>query len=434
MIPKAIQTTIHEHIRQGDTQPAIELLLANTTGEEHQEVLLLSARLDDIREKELMDLLAPEEIRRERNRINKAVLDITALSGKNKPARWWRHYGKWAMTAIYGIVGILATLSATRPKEGFEVNMNVLCNRVTFRYAGGGSLASEQALQNVQIQNFSRIEVQADSLAGRINTERPAMIPGSQLVFTPLPEIGGADFSAGPIVLSALDFTPGALLSLAITRDISNELQLDIQQSETTGAAFYFQDSLSVQSSYSQIAGWDNAPATDALAFDLFCASTGQLFATADGLSPVLYLHFPDTLDIRSHNLSVREPDFSRREDGVRISSILHATVAAPGNNGQPWLNIEVEEGEDLLCATETPLTITRLVIGRQGIQLALQGVVSRLATGPDARSRNPSVAAWWWHTRRLPLLILGALLGLSVLIIPGMWGAGRQYLKRPNE
>ena len=425
---------VREHIRKGKPGAALEVLLSVLDGALKDQALLLASRLETINRKEREGILSPNEFNTERNRINKAILEIIVLAAQPPPViSWWIRRARRVWVGFMVAFSILVVIMAFLPKKGFYGKLSVVCERVTFRCHEGGNLLDQQSLSEMKVQNFGEVTLQADSL--RLDAdgdgqlfETEAKLAESLVTLHPIPETGGSEVAVLPFSLSRLDYSEGALLTLNRTKDKPEELQLDIQQSKSTTAEGFFQDSVTFFASYVLVKSLYQEQEMDNLAGRIYSLSARKVFIKGNAGVTVFYLQFPDSLNVTGRDLRVTDLDFSEKDDDRQLSSILQSTIQMTDATDAAYKTIQLSSGENLLLTSVKWLALTRILINSKGIHLLLEGNIHSLRTGQEVRLQNPSVIEWFWHCHRLLFIIF------LVLVLLGIYFSEKSRSKWRNQ
>ncbi len=424
------QATINRLIGENEVQKVFDLLLPYTkehASEQHKTLLLLAARWEKMQQQERENTEHPDELRREHSRILKALIQVSStVFGK---PRFLGSRKSKRLTAVATVALFVASIFwMFQPRQGFEAVVDISCQRAAFTFLNGSSSVFDNApLKQARVQNFSQIgiqttEVQLDVDADGKTYETLAPVPEGLLTLNPIPDVGGAEFSAHPLQLFSLDYKPGAQLSVGISQDNPRELQLDVLHSARTHAEFDFSGNLFFYANLTEASGLEALALPDQLAGLVVREDARKIFVESEQALVTFFFEFEDSLRFKVQKMTAKDFEFSVKEGQDRLSSILSGSIQLTDAQGKSYREITAGKDGEIELKPMESLMVNELSVNSSGIRLQLSGEMEDVLTGTDLASlklQNPLNGAWLWHNHTYTVLAV-CFATLAALLV--MW------------
>ncbi|MBK6930146.1 MAG: hypothetical protein IPH12_04510 [Saprospirales bacterium] len=412
------QTTINRLIGEDDLKQAINFLHERTKGqapEQHETLLLLAARWEKMQRQEMENTEDPDELRREHSRIVKALIRLN-----NETFQPPRFLGS-RRSRRFAVAG-LAVLSAAvvfwmfQPRNDFESAIDLVCKRVAFTFLKGNSqVFGNEPLRQLRVQNFTQTGIQANRVWMDLDNdgavyEKEAAVPEGLISLLPVPDAGGAEFSAGPLHLSSLAYAPGARLSIGTSAGNPRELQLDVLHSARTQGEFDFSDSLLFFANLVEISGPGLSGNPGQLAGLIVPAGASKIFVENTQSLATFYLEFKDSLHFSVPKMAVDDLDFSIKTGEERVSSLVSGQIRLTDGRGNAYRTVALEKNSELTLEPSGEVLVQELSVRPEQISLRLTGNFRVIRTGNSAalNIQNPLMGEWLWHNHSYTVLALG--------------------------
>ncbi|MEM7369040.1 MAG: hypothetical protein AAF587_10615 [Bacteroidota bacterium] len=425
-------------------EECLDLLLAddaNMPEEIREELILLSARLNRLAEKERQDLLDPKDIDRSRNQIRSALLELVdelpedlRLSPKRlKQARKNKIKGIVAIGVYLIVAGALLFL-AFQAKTHVRVEADLLLDCISFQHKAGDYDFHHSDLQGLSLYNYGQLEMEADGVAvdefwDESWGERYSELE-QNILLTQDPDIGGVGIPiVSPVRIEELPIESGARVSLYRPTDEMEKqlIRLIIDQEDELLGRLSYRDSLDIHPEQVTVEGLGEREF-------LYSPMVVRLFGSSDERKELSFLHqhslltldlsIADSLVLQGLGLQIASPEFFRRDEDrsihQAIPTVLGGFLQIKEVNQAPLLHIPFQQERTALhLRGAASLDVQQLSIGPEGIHIQFAGYVDRIETGGMSELRNPSYVSWMWHNQRSLLIGIGILLFGMIFFLP---------------
>lgn len=420
MPTKTIQE-LEQLLARNELDKVIQLLRKDQGGlsdTAQQEFILISSRLEQVRQQEFKGIISKEDATLEMNKIRNALLQFIQKNGQSpeeKTQAAARKRLKWIIPLVIYLVFATALIYwLFLPQLNFRIQANLLVERCSFQYLEGPTNFAQGKVASCYWQNYQSAQLEAESIWV---DEDGDQIWETQTIVTDLiniqadENIPGISLRFGPVKLERFFLEPQALLTLSQDENNPTLIQLSIQQNTALKSDWTFQDSLNLEVEMVTLEGIPEITElympTKLKAIPPEGKARELQVQSFTGTSN-LDLEFASDFEFEGTNLMINNISFYQPLESVAVPTLLGGSVQIGVLDKEPLKTIDIEEGEALDLYSQAPLALESMTFGQNGIQLKLNGKVTGLETGRNHESRTPKRIEWLWHTQKLLVIVLG--------------------------
>lgn len=421
---------LNQLIAKNELEEAIRLLQNEDEGVPkaiREELILLSGRLQKLKQEEFRGVISHEHALLEINRIRSALSQIAQTYSKTPEelARIaLRNKLRWAIPSLIYLLVAGGTLWwFFQPQPNFRLEAELLVERLTFKFLEGPGNFMRGNIHSCYWQNYQSMSIEADRVV--LDTgSREAIVPTSVVLFKADENVPGIGVRFGAAILEQLQIEPGALLTLIHDEEMLSNLRLSIQQTTGLSSEWTYQDSLDLEVEMASQEGLPGATTfygPTSLRFFPPPGKAREIKVRSFSGTTNLELQFDAGYQIEGKNLLIADPNFYQPLESVAVPTLLGGNIQIGALDKKPLKNITISEGEALDLFSEQHYNLQKITFGEIGIHIHFYGEVQGVETGRDHESRNPLRIEWWWHSRKLLVVAMG-IIGLAFFPLIRLW------------